>query len=123
MTSEVPTNTAFDLLKTKTRRQAVTLLLEVEGTWGVEELAAELVRLDPTVAPDGEGAESHAERVATRLYHCALPKLAEEDVVDFDREEMTTAPGEHLAALGAHLDDSLSQSNTAYEEIGFAASV
>ena len=107
MISEIPLDTALALLRTKTRRQVVTLLLEVEGTWDVEELAAELVRLDPTVAPDTTGGEAHTERLVTRLYHCALPKLADADIVDFDCGEMTVAPGQHLSVVGSHIDEPL----------------
>ncbi|MFC5971181.1 hypothetical protein ACFPYI_07525 [Halomarina salina] len=123
MTYEVSADTALALLGTKTRRQVVALLLEVDETWSVEGLAAELVRLDPAVAPDGTDAEAHTERVATRLYHCALPKLADADAVEFDSEEMTVAPGEQLPRLGARLDDLLDLPNTGSVSIEPTASV
>ena len=107
MEDELSLDGALALLRTKLRRQVVTLLLEAERTWSVEELAAELVRLDPTVAPDGTGVEAHTERLVVRLYHCALPRLADADVVDFDREATTVAPGRHLPAVGSYLDETL----------------
>ena len=122
MNSDVPADRAFALLKTKLRRQVVTLLLEVDGTWDVEALAAELVRLDPTVAPDGTGVEAHTERLVTRLYHCTLPKLADSNVVDFDHEEMTIAPGQHLPIVGSYLDETLGIAITVTTESATSAS-
>lgn len=107
MNSDGPTDEPVALLKTKPRRQVVTLLLEVEEPWDVEKLAAELVRLDPTLAPDGSGLAEHIDRLAIRLYHCTLPTLADADVVDLDHEEMTVAPGEYLHAVGSRLDETL----------------
>lgn len=123
MTSEVPSDAAFALLKSKTRRQVTTLLLEAEGTWDIEELAGELVRLDPTVAPDGADVDAHTERLAIRLYHCSIPKLADADVVDFDREAMTVAPDCRLSVLGSYLDESLGLPNAVGECVESTASV
>lgn len=111
MESEIPMNQTTALLTTKTRRQVVTLLLEVERPFSVEDLAAELVRLDPTVSPDDTDTESQAEQLAIRLYHQALPKLADAGVVDFDTEEAIITPGQHLHAIGSYLDDWLDLPN------------
>ena len=116
--AELPTGVAAALLETETRRQVVTFLLEVEGTWDIRELAAELVRLDPAEPAEGRESEPRAERVAIRLYHCTLPKLADADVVDFDREAMTVAPGRHLSALGSRLDELLGLSDGSNEALG-----
>ncbi|MFD1515212.1 DUF7344 domain-containing protein [Halomarina rubra] len=117
MKSEMTATTAHDLLETETRRQVVALMLEVEREWDVRELAAELTRLDPTASTDD------VERVAIRLYHCALPKLADADAVDFDAETKTVESGRLLPALGAHLDDLLGHDDRVDEKRAFVASV
>lgn len=115
--SDISLPAAHSLLGTKTRCQVVTLLLEVKREWDVEAFAAALVRLDPTVAPDGDDDGTHTTRVATRLYHCALPKLAAADVVEFDSDAMSVSPSRNLEALGAHLDQSLDYSKAPGERI------
>ncbi|MFD1514058.1 DUF7344 domain-containing protein [Halomarina rubra] len=117
----ISTTTVHSLLGTKTRCQVITLLLEAERTWDVETLAAELVRLDPTLAPDGAQVENHTDRLATRLYHCTLPKLADEDVVDFDHDAMVVTPGENLSAVGAYLGESLDCSEASVEQVSLNA--
>ena len=109
------------LLETEVRRRVVTLLLEVEGPWSIRELAAELVRLDPAEPPEDTASETRAERMAIQLYHCTLPTLAAAAVVDFDSEAMTVAPGRHLSALGARLDEVLGLSDGRNEALRAAA--
>lgn len=119
--SELPMGEAAALLETEVHRRVVTLLLEVEGTWTIRELAAELVRLDPAEPPEDTESETRAERMAIQLYHCILPKLADADVVDLDSEARTVAPGRHLPALGARLDELLGLSDGRNEALWAAA--
>nr|WP_233265092.1 hypothetical protein [Halomarina oriensis] len=98
-------------METTTCRQVVAFLLEVDGVWDVRTLADELVRLDPTLPPDTEADRNPVEERAIRLYHCALPKLAEAGVVEFDVDEQTVAPAERLDALGAHLGETIDYSD------------
>lgn len=120
--SDVPLAEAVTLLETESRRQTVAFLLEVGGTWDVRTLADELVRLDPTVSPDAADCDDPVERRAIRLYHAALPKLAEADAVVFDSKQQTVAPGRRLDALGAHLGDSVEYCDIADKFDGVSAS-
>ncbi|MWG34095.1 DUF7344 domain-containing protein [Halomarina oriensis] len=96
-----------DLLRTELRRQVVTFLLETEATYSLDELAGHLVRLDTAAPPEHTDEKRHTERVATRLYHSAIPRLAAADVVVFDADERTVTPGPQLSTLGSHLDSML----------------
>ena len=93
------------------RRRYVCHLLSEDDRWSVAELAGRIAAWEAGVPGDAI-AEYRRERVAVSLYHSHLPKLAADDVVDFDDATGTvTAAGNAdpvLAALdgiAARLDD------------------
>lgn len=121
MSSEVPSGTTVALLNTELRRRVVALLLEVDRVWDIQSLARELLRLTPPGAFEAADSEAPTKRVATRLYHCTLPKLADADAVVLDTAAMTVAPGQNLGALGSQLDEMLGVPTTANRESPSAA--
>jgi hypothetical protein len=93
------------------RRRYVCHLLPEDDRWSVAELAGRIAAWEAGVPGDAV-AEYRRERVAVSLYHSHLPKLAADDVVDFDDATGTvTAAGNAdtvltaLDGIAARLDD------------------
>ena len=103
------------------RRRYVCHLLSEDDRWSVAELAERIAAWEADVPGDAV-TEHRRERVAVSLYHSHLPKLAADDVVDFDDATGTvTAAGNAdpvLAALdgiAARLDDARTDRSDADE--------
>lgn len=75
----------LDVLTKRRRRYAIYCLHTFETPMAVADITDEIVRIEmdtePTAVPEIR------QQVYTVLYHKHLPKLAEADIITFDREE------------------------------------
>lgn len=93
------------LLANEQRRRIVSEVLErsTEADGGVA---------FPPSAPASESDDEYAE---LELYHVHLPKLADADVVDWDRENREVTPGSKFEAVRPVLEAVLRVSEEHYE--------
>lgn len=93
------------------RRRYLLYTLESKTEWSVTELATELVAWE-TDTQEQDVSQEEIDRMFASLYHAHIPKLVDEQVIEFDRETETIQPGEYaaqvltaLAGAGASLDN------------------
>jgi len=91
----------FDAL-TEERRRTICRVLDEEGARDLGDLAMDVATAEHTA--DGGVTNHEWEAVYTSLYHQQVPKLASLDVVAFEPNSATVAPGERFAAVVAALD-------------------
>lgn len=89
---------AFDCVRSERRRTTIAVLLEESRAWNVVELAREVAARDADVAP-ADVDEKTVERYHTAFVHQDLPKLADLEVVVYDRAEETVEPGRTIDDL------------------------
>ena len=89
---------AYALMSKRPRRETVRLLLAEKREWSVDTLALEIAARthDTDVAEIDERTQ---KRIAVALLHRDLPKLATKNVIEFDFEDGTVEPGEHIDDL------------------------
>lgn len=89
---ENPIDKVFDVFMAAERRHAIRLLQEADEPIAIADLAHEIAGqdLDPpeTVAPFAD-----VLRARNYLKHVHVPKLADENVVEYDEEGNTIVPG------------------------------
>ncbi|WP_121823380.1 DUF7344 domain-containing protein [Halostella salina] len=81
-------DTAFDLLSVERRRHALYCLRGRDGSVSVSDLADAVIDRGSTSPADPE---RHRERVVISLGQVHLPKLADADVVDYDRADSSVS--------------------------------
>lgn len=97
------TDRLVDTLANAHRRHVVRYLSERRTTVSLERLIDGVAAADAGVGIDAIGGDDReAARIA--LYHAHLPKLVDDEVVRFDRDEKTVEPGPQLAVVAACLD-------------------
>ena len=89
---------AFELATEEHRRTLIRVFLQDTGEYSVRDLAREVVAREANVAPEAVDEDAY-EQMYLSLFHTDLPKLAEENVVEFDPDEGTVAPGENIDDL------------------------
>jgi hypothetical protein len=72
-----PLDTVFELLAPERRRNALYVLYRHSGPMTLADLAEEVAALE----------DAPTARVAAGLHHVHVPRLAEEDVVEYDADE------------------------------------
>ncbi|WP_101298351.1 DUF7344 domain-containing protein [Halegenticoccus soli] len=82
----------FSLLKNDRRRQVVALLADRRETVPISELARVIAELESDEAPS----EKLYKSVYVSLQQTHLPRLAQSDVVTYDRSTGTVSPGPDL---------------------------
>lgn len=92
----------FDAL-TEERRRTICRVLDEDGARDLGDLAMDIATVEHTAAGRGV-TDREWEAVYTSLYHQHVPKLASLDVVTFEPNSATVAPGERFAAVVAALD-------------------
>lgn len=92
----------FDAL-VEERRRTICRVLDEDGARDLGDLAMAVATVEGTVAGPGV-ANYEWETVYASLYHQHVPKLASLDVVTFDPNSATVAPGERFASVVAALD-------------------
>jgi hypothetical protein len=103
----VSLDTVFDLLRTERRRHVLYYLNERDGEVPVEDVV-EAVTDEET---DGPPSSSEFEQVEVSLTHVHLPKAAEAEFIEYDREEEViqvsgTPPGYDAIVTIAEVIDS-----------------
>ena len=93
------------------RRRYLLYTLESKTEWSVTELATKLVAWE-TDTPEKDIPQEEIDRMFASLYHAHIPKLVDEQVIEFDDETEIIRPGENaeqvltaLAGAGASLDN------------------
>ena len=79
----VSLDTVFDLLRSERRRHVLYYLNERKGEVPVEELVAAVTEGETNGSPS----PGEFERVGVSLKHVHLPKAAEAEFIEYDREE------------------------------------
>lgn len=97
---ELTRDDAFEALASERRRAVVDLLLADPDEYALDALADELTDRDAVELADPPDADPR-DRLQVVLMHRDLPRLDEDDVVDFDPDERTVEPGEHIDDLDA----------------------
>lgn len=99
---ENPIDLIFDVFMAAERRDAIRFLQDADEPIAVADLAHELAAqdLDPSdaVAPFAD-----VLRVRNYLYHVHIPRLADENVVDYDDEGNTITPGQNFETFASVL--------------------
>lgn len=94
-TQTIPTDAALELLAHHRRREILRYLIENDSTAvSVDELVAELSGSD---SRPGETDDGGRDRLRTVLCHAHLPKLADHDVIEYDRQSETVRYRSHPA--------------------------
>lgn len=73
----------LNVLSDNRRRHIIYLLEKRDDPVSIDELATRLVDHDDTLAPESS---DHHTQLKIELYHNHLPKLADEDVITYDRD-------------------------------------
>lgn len=94
------------------RRRYLCYTLLEERRWRLRQLATKTAAWESDVT-EAAVADAHRERVYVSLFHAHVPKLADLDVIEFDRPTETISAGDHaeqvlnaLEGMGASLDTS-----------------
>lgn len=92
---------AFDILKSSRRRQTIQVL----NTRGETELGdlAEHVAANELGIDIEDLTDQERKVVYVALYQAHLPKLAQEDILDFDENDMTITPTEGTRLMSSFL--------------------
>lgn len=91
----------FGVLADRHRRIIVASLLESDNSVPVDALVTDLVlHADVPVEETGDA----RTQIATRLHHVHLPKLAEADLLKWDREHAVVAPTDYLPPLAPFVE-------------------
>lgn len=100
---ELPVDTVFDLLSNRRRRLILYLLVDGEDAVQCEELARKVASLE--VNDDiGEVPSEEYTRVLISLDHIHLPRLVDDGVVEYDRDEGVIVPTDVMDRLRPYLD-------------------
>ncbi|WP_336344875.1 DUF7344 domain-containing protein [Halalkalicoccus ordinarius] len=97
--ASLTTDRLLDTLANAHRRRVVRRLFERDAPVPFERLVDDLAT---TQAAETGEADREAVRIA--LHHTHLPKLVDDGVVTFDREESIVEPGPQLRVVAACLD-------------------
>lgn len=100
-TERLDTDDALQVLADPHRRAVVSSLLDQEAGTFEDELVDDV--LQEAVSSTGNRTEIRS-RVATRLQHAHLPKLADVGLIEWDRNKRFVEPTDSLSALEPLLD-------------------
>lgn len=85
------TDTMFEALAHERRRYLLYTLLEDEG-WSLRRLAGKVAAWEEGCA-EPDLSEERIERVYASLHHAHVPKLADLEIIEYDRRDETIARG------------------------------
>jgi hypothetical protein len=105
------------------RRRYLLYTLAERPQWSLRELATKLAAWEFAI-PEAAVTADERDKVYVSLMHAHVPKLADHDIVDFDREREILSKGEHadqilksLAGFGGSTDsDQESHAGREYHE-------
>lgn len=102
--TELPLETVFDILRNERRQRVLGYLaLSDDDVVRIGDLAEHIAAVEND-APVGGISSQQRKRVYVALYQCHLPKMADANVVDFDKDRGTVAEGPNAAQLRPYLD-------------------
>lgn len=97
----------FSVLADQRRRYAIHCLSQSETPMALADLTDEIVRLemgtDPTMVPEVR------DQIYTQLSHRHLPKLAEANLVNFDKDENLVSLGDAAADAQPYLEQTIDE--------------
>lgn len=91
----------FDVLADRHRRIIIALLLESDNSVPVDALVTDLLLHADVPVEDAGDART---QIATRLRHVHLPKLAEVNLLEWDREHAIVTPTDYLPSLAPFVE-------------------
>lgn len=100
--SRLPKDTAFQLVKNWRRREVLRYLEENEGQADVGDLAEHIASIKEDV-PVEEVTSKQRKRVYVGLYQCHLRQLAEEGVVEYNKDRGTVRSRDLVNELTPYL--------------------
>lgn len=101
---ELSKDEIFYLLKNRRRRDIVRYLMDNDGTATLSELAEHIAAWENDI--DVQALNSgQRKRVYVALYQTHLPKLAENDIIEYERNRGDVELTENAAHLKTYLDD------------------
>lgn len=111
MNEEPLQDTAFELCRDHRRRLVLSLLMEDERTMTLNDLTKSVA-----VREHGERITDLSSETVVgtyyHLYHLHVPKLADANVITYDRERNLVEIGDSFAALKPHLSRIIDGSHT-----------
>ena len=102
---ELPLDQVFEMLKNERRRHVLRYLWENDGEATLGTLAEHIAAIenDTTVA---SLSSAQRKRVYVGLYQSHLPKMASNDIIEFDKNRGTIEIGRNAAQTRPYLEDS-----------------
>ena len=97
------TDTLFELLKNRRRRDAIDFLKANDGETTLSDLAEHIAAAENDL-PVEEISSKQRKRVYISLYQCHLPKMDRAGVVDFDKNRGSIRLDERASQLYPYLD-------------------
>lgn len=98
---ELTENQVYHLIGNSRRRAVIDIMLAENRTLSLSELARRTAA--ETAARDGTDPSTIYKSVYVSLQQNHLPKLDAQDVVDYDPERSTVAPGPRLSSLSTYV--------------------
>lgn len=99
----VAADTALEILSNERRRHVLHCLLPDDSPMALADLAAEVAAMENDTGTTDVSKED-AKDVYVSLYHAAIPKLADADVVEYDQVQNTVTLTRNAAELRPLLD-------------------
>jgi len=104
----LPLDVVYDILKNERRRYVLLYLQQQEDTVTIGELAESIAAFENDIAVEQLNAQQR-KRVYIGLYQCHLPKMADADVVDFEKSRGEVSLGSYGVDLLRFLKRSISE--------------
>ena len=104
----IPLDVVYDILKNERRRYVLLYLQQHEDTVTIGELAESIAAFENDI-PVGQLNAQQRKRVYIGLYQCHLPKMADADVIDFEKSRGEVSLGPYGADLLRFLKRSISE--------------
>jgi hypothetical protein len=85
-TESLTPDDVFELLSNQRRRMVLYYLRQSGGSIGMKELAGQIAAMENEI-PSGDLTSQQRKRVYVSLYQTHLPKMAEMNTIEYDKEE------------------------------------
>ena len=101
-TDDLPLDQVYDTLKNSRRRQVLQYLHEGTGEASLGDLAEEIAAIENDTSVDAVTTDQR-KRTYVGLYQCHLPKMADAEIVDFEKNRGTVKLGPKADQLEPYL--------------------
>lgn len=98
------TDAVFEVLSNRRRRQVIRYLYTEEQRTDIGSLAEYVAGLENGVAV-AQLTSAQRKRAYVGLYQCHLPKMDEYDIIRYDRDRGTVAPGPRIEDAAVYITD------------------